>query len=320
MKKIFVVMLVVCGGALGLFAQKAEEPPAWAFVVHAPDYKDPADDGKLRHVPGSKAAWTLTQLRDAFFAPDWHPEEHAAMPDVVSHGRKPDVMACGYCHRAEGTGGPENAGVAGLPADYIKQQMADFKNGARVGAVPTRGPQAAMVKVAKAAGDAEVAAAAAYFSAVKPRKIINVVETESVPKTYIAAWLLAPVNDREKEPIGHRIVEVAKDLEQFESRDTHSQFVAYVPSGSVAKGAALAKSNANGPMVKCALCHGTDLKGMGLVPGIAGRSPSYLVRQMWDFQHGARNGKLDGPMKLVVSKMSLDDFIALAAYAASLEP
>jgi cytochrome c553 len=320
MKKLFVGMLMVCGLALAVGAQNNDAPPAWAYVVKPADYKAPADDGKTRHVPGSAVGFTFGQVNDAFFSPDWHAEEHAAMPEVVAHGRKPDVMACGYCHRAEGTGGPENAGIAGLPADYIKQQMADFKSGVRVSAVPTRGPQAAMVKVAKAASDAEVAAAAAYFSAVKPRKIINVVETDSVPKTYIAAWLLAPVNDRDREPIGHRIIEVAKDLEQFESRDTHSQFVAYVPAGSIAKGAALARSNANGPMVKCGLCHGPDLKGMGLVPGIAGRSPSYVVRQLWDFQHGGRNGKLDGPMKLVVSKMSLDDFIALAAYAASLEP
>ena len=112
----------------------------------------------------------------------------------------------------------------------------------------------------------------------------------------------------------------AMDIITPSSRDTHSQFVAYVPVGSIAKGADLARSNANGPMVKCGLCHGPDMKGMGLVPGIAGRSPSYMVRQLWDFQHGGRNGKFDGPMKLVVSKMSLDDFIALAAYAASLEP
>ena len=36
----------------------------------------------------------------------------------------------------------------------------------------------------------------------------------------------------------------------------------------------------------CAVCHGADLKGLGPVPGIAGRSPSYLVRQMYDMQAG----------------------------------
>jgi cytochrome c553 len=320
MKKLAMLLALVCGLALALYAQNSDSAPAWAYVVHAPDYKQPADNGELRHVPDSKAAWTLTQLRDGFFAPDWHPEDHLPMPEVVAHGRKPDLMACGYCHRADGPGGPENAGLAGLPADYIKQQMADFKNGARVSALPARGPQAAMVKVAQAAGDAEVASAAEYFSSIKPRKIINVVETDRVPKTYVAAFLLAPVNDRDTEPIGLRIIEVPKNLEQFESRDTHSQFIAYVPVGSIGRGEALSKSDANGRMNKCALCHGPDLKGLGPVPGIAGRSPSYVMRQLWDFQHGARHGKLDGPMTLVVSKLSLDDLIALAAYTASLQP
>jgi hypothetical protein len=28
-------------------------------------------------------------------------------------------MACGVCHRADGPGGPENIGIAGLSAQYI---------------------------------------------------------------------------------------------------------------------------------------------------------------------------------------------------------
>ena len=79
----------------------------------------------------STAAFTLTQARDLFFALDWHPSDHPPLPDIVAYGRKPDVMACGVCHRADGPGGPENASLAGLPAQYITQQMADFKSGAR---------------------------------------------------------------------------------------------------------------------------------------------------------------------------------------------
>ena len=50
---------------------------------------------------------------------------------------------------------------------------------------------------------------------------------------------LAAVKSDEKEPIGQRIVEVPEVLEQFVHRDTHAQFIAYVPVGSVAKGEAL---------------------------------------------------------------------------------
>src|SRR5436305_7704143 len=86
----------------------ADEPPAWAYPVNPPDFKLSPDDGTLRRVPDSSAAFTLTQLRDLFFAPDWHPGDHPPMPEIVSRGRKPDVRACGVCHRADGPGGPEN--------------------------------------------------------------------------------------------------------------------------------------------------------------------------------------------------------------------
>ena len=58
------------------------------------------------------------------------------MPDIVVRGGTPEVLACGSCHRADGSGGPENAKIAGLPAVYIVQQMADFKSGARTTSVP----------------------------------------------------------------------------------------------------------------------------------------------------------------------------------------
>ena len=56
---------------------------------------------------------TPPQVRDRFFAPDWHPSDHPLIPSIVSVGRKPDVPACAYCHRVEGAGGPESASLAG---------------------------------------------------------------------------------------------------------------------------------------------------------------------------------------------------------------
>ena len=101
-------------------------PPPWAYAVDPPGVVAPKDDGTLRHVPDSPLAMTLSQVRDGYVSPDWHPDDHPVMPEIVVHGRKPEVMACGYCHRAEGTGGPENTSLAGLPATYIIQQMADL--------------------------------------------------------------------------------------------------------------------------------------------------------------------------------------------------
>lgn len=320
MKKLAIFLAGVCALSFAAAAQKLNSPPAWAYVARPADYKDPVDDGSLHHVPDSTAGWTFTQLQDFYFAADWHPGDHPAMPEVVAHGRKPEVFACGFCHRADGPGGPENASLAGLPEAYIVQQMADFKSGARKSLTPERRPPAAMISVAKGATAEEVATAAAYFSHLKARKLITVVETDVVPKTHVVGWVLAPVNERDKEPIGHRIIETPKDVEQFESRDARSEFIAYVPVGSVAKGEALAKSGGNGKTTQCGLCHGPDLKGLELIPGISGRSPSYLVRQLYDFQQGKRAGLVAAPMAAVVSKLDEDDVIALAAYAASLAP
>src|SRR5262245_33361163 len=87
-------------------AHGQDTPPPWAYVMNPPDFKPPPDDGSLRRVPDSNAAFTLTQVRDLFFAPDWHPSDHPPMPDIVARGRKPDVFTCGVCHRADGSGGP----------------------------------------------------------------------------------------------------------------------------------------------------------------------------------------------------------------------
>ena len=81
-------------------------------------------------------------------------------------------------------------------------------------------------------------AAAAYFSTLQPRKRIKVVESETAPKTFIAAFLWAATEGSEREALGQRIVEIPDDLERFESRDPRSTFTAYVPVGSLAKGGA----------------------------------------------------------------------------------
>jgi cytochrome c553 len=242
------------------------------------------------------------------------------MPEVVARGRKPDVRACGSCHRAEGTGGPENSSLAALPVAYFAQQMADFKSGARKFSGPPRIAVVLMIASAKAITDAEVQTAAEYFAALKPKRVIKVVESDTVPKTYIARLFLAKQAAGGTEPLRRRIIEIPDDIEQFELRDTHSQFTAYVPPGSIAMGEALAKTGGNGTTSPCAICHGPDLKGVGPIPGIAGRSPTYIVRQLFDFKHGARTGASSALMKPTVERLSEGDMISLAAYVASLSP
>src|SRR6266850_3332541 len=315
MKRITVAALVFAAAGSCI----AQTPPEWAYPVNPPGFKPKADDGTLRRVPGSTAAFTLTQTRDRFFSPVWHPGEHPPQPEVVARGRKPDVFACGFCHRADGPGGPENSNLAGLPAAYIVQQMNDYKSGARRTAVPKRNIDV-MIGLAKAATDDEIAAAAAYFSALKPRQTTRVVETDTVPKTFIMANHYAALPSGEKEAIGKRIVEMPEVLEQFVNRDTHARFIAYVPNGSVARGEALVKTGGAGKTLACVTCHGPDLKGVGLIPGIAGRSTNYVVRQLYDIKHGFRAGAFAVLMKDVVVKLDEEDMLAIAAYLATQAP
>ncbi len=264
-------------------------------------------------MPDSTAGYTVTQLRDLFAAPVWHPGDHPLLPPIVAQGRKPAVFACGVCHRADGPGGPENANIAGLPAAYIVQQMADYKSGARTTAMPERAPQKNMIALSKAIGDDEVQEAAAYFAARTPRQNVRVVETADVPVTVVAGWFLADAKTGAREPIGQRVIEVPENLEQFENRDTHARFIAYVPPGSVARGEALA-AGVPGKTDRCAICHGPDLKGLAGIPPIVGRSPSYAVRQLYEFQTGSRNGAAAALMKPVVANLTVEDMVALAAY------
>ena len=308
---------LVSVAAAGAPAQSQDGPPAWAYPVNPPNFQRAPDDGTIRRVPDSAAGFTLTQVRDLFAAPAWHPEEHPPMPEIVATGRKPDVFACGVCHRADGPGGPENASLFGLSAEYVIQQTVEFKTGLRTNSVP-RVATDLMIKASKSVTDQELKEAAAYFASIKQRSNIAVAETDTVPKTHVRDLFLAPMDGGENEPIGQRIIEIPENVEHFVSRDSRARFVAYVPAGSIQKGGALA---ATGDLrVQCAACHGADLRGTAVAPGIASRSPTYTFRQLYDFKTGARKGANSELMKPVVEKLSIDDMIALVAYTASLMP
>jgi cytochrome c553 len=314
----FAFLAAMTAGAL---VAAAEPPPPWAFAVNPPaGAKAADDDGSAKHVPGSTAAFTLKEIKDLYNVPDWHPDNHPAMPDVVAHGPRPGVFACGFCHLPNGLGRPENSSLAGLPATYIAQQVADFKSGARKSSEPASLPVNLMIALAKGATEAEVQTAAEYFATLKPRPWIRVVESDTVPKTHVAGWMLVASEPAATEPIGQRIIEMPENLERTELRDSASGFVAYVPVGSVEKGKQLATTGGGGKTTQCSICHGADLKGLGPVPALAGRSPSYIVRQLYDMQHGTRNGQWTELMKGVVAHLTEEDLVALAAYTASMAP
>jgi len=142
--------------------------------------------------------------------------------------------------------------------------------------------------------------------------------------------LFVATESERTEPIAGRIIEVPADNTQVEElRNPHYGFVAYAPIGSVARGRELVTTGGSmvvggqtvqGKTTACAGCHGPDLMGKDDVPPLANRSPSYLARQLYDFQQGTRNGASAPLMRVVVANLIADDIVAITAYLAALGP
>jgi cytochrome c553 len=192
--------------------------------------------------------------------------------------------------------------------------MTYFKTGARK-------EETRMGPIARAVADEDVRQAAEYFAAIAPAAFVTVVETATPPKTYVSADARHRriVPDGGTEPIGRRIIQIPDDPMRTTIRDPHAAFVAYVPPGSIARGAALV-TGASGKTVQCAICHGDALTGLGEVPRIAGLQPVYIARQLITIQNGSSNGTAVALMKKAVANLSEDDIIAIAAYLGSLPP
>jgi len=324
----YVPVLAVAAVVLAISTRPhaAASMPDWAYAIPQPPpggapAAAPAPDPTPRQLPGSTLSFTRQQISDGFGPADWFPGDHPRMPEIVAHGKRPDVRACGLCHYPNGKGRQENAGVAGLPVSYFIQTMNDFRDGLRKSSESRKANTNLMIQYAKTMTADEIKEAAQYFGAMPWTPWVRVVETNTVPKMVSRGGIWIPVEGGAKEPIGTRIVETPENPEHTEIlRDPRSGFIAYAPVGSIKRGEALARTGGGGKTEACATCHGPDLKGMGPVPGIAGRSPSYLVRQMYDMQTGARHGEWAELMKPVVAKLGDDDFVNIAAYVSSLMP
>src|SRR6185312_9863086 len=222
----------------------------------------------------------------------------------------------------------------GLPAAYFERQIQDFRHGLRYTADPRKANTNTMIDLAKAMSESEIKEAAEYFSSIKPiEHWIRVVESPTAPKVRYVGQLAQLAKENGKpagmEPIAGRIIETSEDEEQNETlRNPHSGWVAYVPPGAIKKGEDLVTTGgmkiAGGRIVQgkttaCGTCHGLNLTGVvgADVPPIAGRSPSYLVRQLFDIQQGTRNGGQAQLMKLVVANLTQEDLVDIAAYIAS---
>ena len=313
MKTFLTVAGLTLFSAVGVTAWQQAKDLSWAIPIIDKDLPRIQDDGKPKRIPGSDKAFTQAEIDNHFDPPDWFPNEHPRWPKSVQYGNPPIAQACASCHLSNGLGHPESANLAGLSAAFMIRQMADFKNGIRKESEP-------MNAFAKNLSDEDARQASEYFAALKPAVWYKVIETKMVPKTYVnPAYMRLPRPGGVMEPIGKRIVTVPQDVDRTESRDPHSGFIAYVPPGSLKKGEALVKGGA-GKTIACDICHGPGLKGLAEVPGIAGQHPIYIVRQLYKFQNGKNGGNWAQLMKAPAAKLTDDDILSIAAYAASLAP
>ena len=343
MKKLFVTTAAFSFGVLAVTAaQAADAPMPWAYGFLTPLSSQPAsgpaaptnppappDDVTKLTISGSALTFTRAQLANRYGPADWFPQEHSPMPEIVAHGRQsasPTIFACSLCHQTNGKGRPENAGVAGLPYDYIVQQLTEFRNGNRKTSDPRKTNTGTMAGFAKAMTDEEIKQAATWFASMPFSPWVKVVESATVPKARPEAGLFMKLEGAEagEEPINDRILEVPEDAHQTEYlRNPHSGYIAYVPPGNLKKGEALVRNGVTadgGKVTPCTVCHGADLRGVGPVPPLAGRSPSYIARQLYDMQHGNRRGFWTSLMVPVVGMLSSEDLLTSAAYLASQQP
>lgn len=294
--------------------------PDWPFPIAVPlvDHYPTADSVTRHRVPGSTRQFTQKQAYDRFAPVDWFPNPKRQPPPIVAQGRRPANFACAFCHMLDGEGRPENATLAGLSAPYIARQLRAFRDQTRFSANP-RSKTGSMHNVAKGLTDAEIEAAATYYAARRTTRRNRIIESATVPKHRLENVILVR-DGTGTEPLGGRLIEMPDDTERHELHDPTVSYTTWVPVGARSRGERLVTAGIAGPTTACATCHSPSLLGVGDVPPIAGRAPSYVLRQLINFKTGARSDAIGLLMKPVVTPMELDDMVAIAAYVGSLPP
>lgn len=296
MKKSIALLAIAVFPAVAFAAEGTSD---WAFMT--PDANLP---------PPPAAAPT-----PAAAAPAPAPVIPPGVPAIVAAGKGEMVRPCSTCHTPSGMGQPESANLRGLPVNYFVEQMRAFRDGTRKG--PRSG---AMAGFAKGMSDEEYKEVAAYYQNLKPVSWTVVNESDAAPKsivTRISQRLRAPEGGTE--PVGARIIEIAANPAAVRTADSNA-FIAWAPNGSIQRGQALATTGGNGATMACSGCHGAELQGAGNVPGIAGRSPVYIARQLYSFKTDLRTEPEADQMKTVVMKLTNDDIVAISAYVGSRNP
>src|SRR5436309_1999316 len=134
MRRLFGLAGFVLALALApIVTYSAADYPGWAFGFSTPPPTGPAPAAerprrerppadKIFTLPGSDKRYKIGQIESPYNVPDWYPDDHPAMPDIVAKGRMAaGIVACGLCHHPNGKGFTDTAGIAGLSEEYFIQ-------------------------------------------------------------------------------------------------------------------------------------------------------------------------------------------------------
>jgi cytochrome c553 len=293
--------MLILAAVLPVAGYAAENSLQWAYPFEpppgAPNPDAPAAGGP--RVNQALIATTYTGL--------------PRMPEIVAKGKP---LPCMQCHLANGGSHPESAAIAGMPVNYIIEQVHAFRDGQRKDVRTGR-----MVQAAKLATEKEIREAAEYYAAIGPdrQKWVRTVVGDEVPKGPIqfgGGGFRYHAPDGGMEPLPpNMVIETADKDELVRARDQiDGGFVQYVHAEDMALGEKVAADG------KCGTCHGADFKGKGDVPRLANQHSVYLIRQLKDMQIGARTDKNVAVMKPIVDKLSDKEIVAVSAYLASKMP
>jgi cytochrome c553 len=137
---------------------------SWAYLHTTKGVALPAPppDAVIR-LPGSALELSGAQFNAMADNPDWFPDDHPAMPDVVAKSRPAGGIACADCHLPNGLG---HLGTGQMPS-YLARQLWDIKTGSR------RGDSVAPMRdVVRSMTPGEIVAVAAYLASCDPSAVV----------------------------------------------------------------------------------------------------------------------------------------------------
>ena len=267
-KFVWVVALALLPAATAAAAER----PDWAFgpTTPAPAVRPPADPDQMVQVPGSTKTYTLKQLEDSANPPDWFPDEHPPMPKVVAHGNGSGARAAS-------------------PAMSVTAIAIELACRARHYLLPSSPTCAAAPGQARPSACSNIAKA--MTEQCRPPRTISASSRSCAgpksskatpPQDLFRPRQHAPAARRKRrEPIGNRIVELPEDPARVALRDR-------IPDSSHTCRRAASKRQGAGHVRRRQddprHLPWSRAQGLGDVPGLAGRSPLNIARQLYYFQ------------------------------------